>query len=103
MEGSAVYAQVFTAPPADLLARLNTIALATPRTRVLAGSVSGGMITYVTRSRVFGFPDYTTVEVIEDEAGSRATLYGRLRFGKSDFGVNSQRISGWLQAVQPLN
>lgn len=103
MEGSAVYAQVFTAPPADLLARLNTIALATPRTSVLAGSVSGGMITYVTRSRVFGFPDYTTVEVIEDEVGSRATLYGRLRFGKSDFGVNSQRISGWLQAVQPLN
>src|SRR6056297_2473742 len=43
------------------LAALDAIIRDTPRTRVLAGSPDQGMITYVSRSRVFGFPDYTTV------------------------------------------
>jgi len=100
--GSAVIVQVFTAPPSEILAQLNSIALATPRTRVLAGSIKEGMITYITRSRVFGFPDYTTLHVTVDAQGSRATVYGRLRFGKSDFGVNRARIQGWLGAVEAL-
>lgn len=100
--GSAVFAQIFIGPPADILAQLNATALATPRTRVLAGSVEEGMITYVSRSRVFGFPDYTTVQIEADQQGSRATIYGRLRFGKSDFGVNRARIQGWLNTVEAL-
>lgn len=102
MDGSAVFVQVFAAPPAELLTQLNSIALATPRTHLLAGSVEEGMITYVTRSRVFGFPDYTTVQVEAQAGGSLATLYGRLRFGKSDLGVNRGRIRGWLRAVEAL-
>jgi len=102
-DGSGVFVRVFTAPPADVLASLNSIVLATPRTQILAGSVDEGMITYVTRSRVFGFPDYTTVQVEPDAQGSRATIYGRLRFGKSDFGVNGTRIRFWLKAVEALN
>lgn len=75
------------------LARLHGIITATARTRVLAGSVEEGMITYVSRSRAFGFPDYTTVR----RRGGRIELYGRLRFGKSDFGVNAARIDRWLK------
>lgn len=101
--GSALFSQQFQAAPADTLQRLNETALATKRTRILDGSVEEGLITYVTRSRVFGFPDYTTVQVIANGQGSRVTLYGRLRFGKSDFGVNRARISAWLQALQPLD
>lgn len=97
--GSALFSQQFSTPPADIMKRLNDIALATPRTRSLAGSVEDGLITYVSRSRVFGFPDYTTVQVAPTESGSQITIYGRLRFGKSDFGVNRQRIQGWLQAL----
>lgn len=78
----------------DGLARLNKIIRATPRTQVLAGSVEEGMITYVTRSRVFGFPDYTTVR----QAGPQLEIYGRLRFGGSDLGVNAARIDGWLHS-----
>ena len=78
----------------DGLTRLDQIIRATPRTRVLAGSVEEGMITYVSRSRVFGFPDYTTVR----QAGPQLELYGRLRFGRSDIGVNAARIDGWLQS-----
>ena len=78
----------------DGLTRLDRIIRATPRTDVLAGSVASGMITYVTRSRVFGFPDYTTVR----QAGPQLEIYGRLRFGRSDLGVNAARIDGWLQS-----
>jgi len=84
------------------LAALDAIIRDTPRTRVLAGSVAQGMVTYVTRSRVFGFPDYTTVRqagehrVGERQAGGMLEIYGRLRFGRSDLGVNAGRIDGWL-------
>ena len=74
------------------LARLDAIIRETPRTQVLAGSVEQGMVTYVTRSAVFGFPDYTTVRL----NGPQIEVYGRLRFGASDLGVNARRIDGWL-------
>ncbi|WP_170338272.1 DUF1499 domain-containing protein [Ruegeria arenilitoris] len=80
----------------DGLARLDQVARATPRTTVLAGSVDEGLITYVTRSRVFGFPDYTTAQ----QDGDTLRIYGRLRFGRRDFDVNRSRVDGWLAALQ---
>lgn len=77
--------------PDDLLGRLDAIALATPRTTRLAGSVAEGRITWETRSLIWGFPDYTTAEVLPDGVG----LNGRLRFGGSDLGVNAARLSAW--------
>jgi hypothetical protein len=44
------------------LARLDEIALATPRTTRLAGSPDEGRITWITRSALWGFPDYTTAQ-----------------------------------------
>ena len=76
----------------DGLQRLDEIAQATPRTTVLAGSVSEGMITYVTRTKWIGFPDYTTVQ----QDGDTLRIHGRLRFGRKDFGVNRARVDGWL-------
>lgn len=79
----------------DLLARLNAIAMATPRTKLLAGSVSEGRITWITRSALWGFPDYTTAEV----GPQGLTLYARLRFGGGDRGVNAARLAGWIAAL----
>ncbi|WP_368373299.1 DUF1499 domain-containing protein [Roseovarius sp. THAF27] len=76
----------------ETLERLDAIIRDTPRTTVLAGSVDEGMITYITRSALWGFPDYTTVA----RQGGQIVLYGRLRFGKSDMGVNAKRLDGWL-------
>ncbi|WP_294610467.1 DUF1499 domain-containing protein [uncultured Roseovarius sp.] len=81
---------------ADTFERLDAIIRATPRTDVIAGAPDEGMVTYVTRSAVFGFPDYTTVR----RAGGRVELYGRLRFGRSDMGVNAARIDGWLMRLR---
>ncbi|MEO0765138.1 MAG: DUF1499 domain-containing protein [Pseudomonadota bacterium] len=67
-----------------------------PRTQVLAGSVQDGRITYVTRTQLWGFPDYTTVQF---EYGT-LKLFARLRFGGSDLGVNAARIAQVLAAVE---
>lgn len=81
--------------PGDL-ADLDRIIRAEPRTQVLAGSVAEGMVTYITRSRVFGFPDYTTVA----ERNGTLALHARLRYGKSDMGVNKARVARWLGALR---
>ena len=92
--GGGAVRVVLTGP--DGLERLDSVAMATPRTGVLAGSVGVGLITYITRSAVFGFPDYTTA--LQD--GDRLVIWGRSRFGRSDLGVNRDRIEGWLAAIE---
>jgi len=77
---------------AGSLAQLDAIALATPRTQRLAGSVDAGHITWVTRSRLWGFPDYTTAEVTPQGV----VLFARARFGSNDWGVNGARLRDWL-------
>ena len=74
------------------LAQLDRIIRDTQGTQVLAGSVADGQVTYISRTRWIGFPDYTTV-TLDDGI---LEVFGRLRFGRSDFGVNAKRIKGWL-------
>ena len=85
-------------PATEVLTALEQRALATPRTKLLAGSVGEGMITFQTRTAIWGFPDHTTVAV----QGDLLVIYGRLRFGKADLGVNRARVAGWLETLGPL-
>ncbi len=89
--GAAI--RTLPASPGDM-ARLDRIIRATPRTMHLAGSPEEGKVTYVTRSRIWGFPDYTTIE----QRGGAILIHGRLRFGTSDMGVNRARLEGWIAA-----
>ncbi len=77
------------------ITQFHQIALSDPQTRVLAGSVEEGKVTYVSRTKVIGFPDYTTVQT----APEGLMVFGRLRFGRSDFGVNAKRVDGWIAAL----
>ena len=79
----------------DGLSRMTPRMAATPRTELLAGSVESGMVTYVTRTRFMGFPDYTTVQ----QEGAWLKIYGRSRFGGSDWGVNRARVDAWLDGL----
>ena len=81
--------------PAKLLARLGAVAMATPRTTRLAGSVAEGRITWVTRSALWGFPDYTTAQVRADGL----YILARSRFGQRDNGVNAARLNDWLSQL----
>ncbi|SEW06649.1 Protein of unknown function [Cognatiyoonia koreensis] len=93
-----------TASEADMLKAVDTIALGTARTKRVAGSVEDGILTYETRSRIMGFPDYTTVWVDSgiDGDGPHLNIKGRLRFGSADLGVNKARVESWLGALGPL-
>ena len=87
------------------LRQMDEIILATPRTTRVAGDVNDGKITYITRTQRVGFPDYTTVEAQVRDGADMQTLamYGRLRFGQSDLGVNRARITGWLAQFDEAN
>ena len=95
-------AVIHASPVKTVLEQMNTVALDTPRTQVLAGSIQENLLTYVTRSNVFGFPDYTTVFIEPDGQGSRLTIHARQRFGKADFGVNASRVRDWLSRLEAL-
>ena len=79
----------------DGLKRLAAVAEADARTQVLAGSVGEGKMTFVSRSRTVGFPDYTTAV----QEGETLRILARSRFGRKDFGVNGERIDRWIEAL----
>ncbi|NVK15601.1 MAG: DUF1499 domain-containing protein [Rhodobacteraceae bacterium] len=89
-----VFRVVRTGP--DGLERFHRIASHAPRTSVLAGGPDDGMVTYITRTQVLGFPDYTTAA----QDGDLLKVYARLRFGRSDLGANRERINTWLAEME---
>jgi hypothetical protein len=95
-----------TASPADVLQVVAQAAMDDAGTTPLAGTVDEGMMTFISRSKVFGFPDYTTVSIIPPEtvenAGPLLMISGHLRYGKFDMGVNNARVERWLSALGPL-
>lgn len=98
--GGDAAAPDYATAPAVLLAALDRIALATPRTNRLAGSLAEGRITYITRSRLMGYPDFTTVAVATGPDGNQPVLFARQRFGDGDQGVNRARVEDWLARLQ---
>lgn len=85
--------------PATVLTRLTTLALATPRTALLAGSAAEGRITWISRSKLMGFPDYITAEARQTDQGTRLDIFSRQRFGDGDWGVNAARLTAWLTTL----
>ncbi|MDZ4094819.1 MAG: DUF1499 domain-containing protein [Paracoccaceae bacterium] len=90
------------ADPVSVLVKLNEIALGTPRTLRIAGSPQEGRITWITRSALMGFPDFTTAQVLPSNGGWRLCMLARQRFGIKDFGVNARRILTWAMVVEGL-
>jgi uncharacterized protein (DUF1499 family) len=83
-----------TLPPDAAATRLDAVALATPRTTRVAGQ--GGYVTYMTRSRIWGFPDFTSVRISAAPGGSDIAIFARSRFGAADGGVNKARVAAWI-------
>ena len=100
-EGGNAASPVLALDATATLTALDAIAMATPRTIRLAGSVADGRITYVTRSRLMGYPDYTTVTTVPSGAGTALVIHARQRFGQGDQGVNRARVESWLAQMPP--
>lgn len=79
----------------DALSAFADIAMGQPNTRLIAGSVSENCLTFETRTKWVGFPDYITVTY---QHGALVIL-SRLRYGRSDLGVNKRRLKAWLQSL----
>ncbi len=72
-----------------------------PRISRLAGGPDEGMMTYVGRSRIIGYPDYITVRIIAlGDGRSSMAIWSRARFGYSDGGMNRRRVENWLRRFQ---
>ncbi|MBN2905844.1 MAG: DUF1499 domain-containing protein [Rhodobacteraceae bacterium] len=98
-EGGDGVAPVYDTTPPALAAAIDTIALAEPRTRRIAGSPEDLWMTYVQRSALWGFPDYISVRVLPAEQGATWAAFSRARFGYSDMGVNAARLARWQAAL----
>lgn len=87
------------APPEVVLGRLAEVLAARPRTRLLAGTPAQGMMTWVERSALVGFPDYVTAKVLPVPEGTALVLWSRSRWGYGDFGVNRARVEALLDSL----
>lgn len=74
------------------LRKFDAIVRQEPRSYALTGSVEDGMVTYISRTRMVGFPDYTTAWMEDEDL----MIFARSRFGRRDFGVNAQRVDRWI-------
>ena len=90
----------FLGMPDGVLGAFADIALSDPSTRLLDGSLDEGMMTFVARSRVFGFPDLVTVKATAEGDRTKLSIISRAKYGRSDTGVNAARVDRWLHEMR---
>ena len=90
----------YAVPVKELYQELYTI-FEEDRCQRVFGDIEDGLITFVCRSRLFGFPDYVSIRFREPETGvSTLSVFSRSRFGIYDFGKNKKRVNNWLQQLK---
>ena len=91
---------VFDVSVEQLRERWREVVAVQPRIELLAGDDEGQQFDYVQRSARFRFPDIITVRFISvSSSQSTLAIYSRSIYGKSDFGVNRERIDAWLKTL----
>jgi hypothetical protein len=77
------------------------VILAQPRVFLRAEDAAALWFEVVARSRRCNFPDLVTLRAeAARDGGSYLTLAARAVHGRLDFGVNQDRLLGWLSAIQ---
>lgn len=90
----------YSIPVKELYIKLHKIFEADKCQRV-SGDINEGLITFVCRSKFFGFPDYVSISFREHKKGmSSLSVYSRSRFGLYDFGKNKKRVTKWLKQLK---
>ena len=88
---------VYDVPVAALRAAWVKAVATAPRIVVRGEDAQTQTIDYVQRSALLRYPDLVTVQFIALGTGqSTLAVYSRSIYGRSDFGVNEKRVTGWL-------
>lgn len=105
-EGYCRNAQPQIAPPAfdqsqaALWDRLLAVIASEPRITMHEQAKADGYLDFTQVSRIFRFPDRVTVQFISvGNALSTLAIYSRSKYGRSDLGVNAQRVKRLLAAL----
>ncbi len=92
---------VFDVSVEQLRGRWREVVAVQPSVVLLAEDEDGQQFDYVQRSARFRFPDIITVRFISVSSSlSTLAIYSRSIYGKSDFGVNRERIDAWLKTLR---
>lgn len=98
MVGGDEMPRVFQMTPEALAARVDAVARA-DGAELIAGSLASGHMTYLSRTPLMGFPDYSSILIEPAGEGAMLLAFARARFGRSDLGVNRARITRWIAAL----
>ena len=96
-EDADMASPIFDMTPAALAERFRAVAMAAPRSTLLAEN--GEFSTYIQRTRLMAYPDYISVRTEAVEGGSALYVYSRSRYGLRDFEVNKARVLSWLKKL----
>ena len=95
---------VFPVPATDLRNQWFSMIGGQPRIDWIASDEEILQYDFVQRTRLMRYPDSITVRFLPLEAGrSTLAIYSRSHYGRSDFGVNKERIDAWLAALGAPN
>ncbi len=96
-----VDSSVFDVSVDQLRERWREVVAIQPNVELLAEDEERQQSDYVQRSARFRFPDIITVRFISvSSSQSMLAIYSRSVYGKSDFGVNRERIDAWLKTLR---
>lgn len=93
-------ALMLQASPEAVADALNRVLATAPRVSRLAGRAEDGLVTYVQRSRIMGYPDAISIRLSPEGDGTRVEVFSRSRFGYSDAGVNAARVTRWMDRLE---
>jgi hypothetical protein len=80
--------------PEGAFAALLDIVSETPRTRRIGTGTEPAA--FVTRSRLWGFPDIAVIW----QDGENLHLHSHLVYGRSDLGMNAARVARWFERLE---
>ena len=73
-----------------------------PRVTVLQKDETLRQVDAEQRSLLIGYPDTVTARFIPlGEGQSTLAVYSRSHYGRSDYGVNRERVETWLRDLEP--
>lgn len=91
---------IYAVPVSQLEAAWLALVAQQPRVEQLTETPTNRQYHFIQRSRLVRYPDMITVSFIPlSETQSTLAIYSRAHIGRSDFGVNRQRITSWLDQL----